>query len=149
MANLVKWDPIEDLSLWSRNLDSFFREFLEFPEFFEEEDYPSPPVESFRHNGSFVVRVELPGVNPTDVHLKAEEGCLTIEGERKRAENIPEDSFLREELWYGQFKRTLPLPEGVKIDEMKAKYQNGILEITAPIDRHYLPRKIEVEVQNN
>jgi HSP20 family molecular chaperone IbpA len=42
-----------------------------------------------------------------------------------------------------------PSRREVKIDEMKAKYQNGILEITAPIDRHYLPRKIEVEVQNN
>lgn len=64
MANLVKWDPVRDLSFFSRNPDSFFREFMEFPEFFDEEDYPSPPVESFRHNGSFVVRVQLPGVNP-------------------------------------------------------------------------------------
>ncbi len=149
MANLVKWDTLKDLSLVSRNLDSFSRDFMEFPEFLEENDYPSPPIETFRHNGSFVVKVELPGVNPNDVHLKAEEGYLTIEGERKRTETIPESSFLREEMWYGPFKRTLPLPEGVKIDEMKAKYQNGILEITAPIDSRYLPKKIEVEVKNN
>lgn len=107
------------------------------------------PVESFRHNGRFVVKVDLPGVNPKDVHLTAEQGRLTVEGERKRAEEIPENSVIRGELCYGSFRRSLAIPEGVKTEEIKAKYQDGILEITAPMEEHHLPKKIEVEVQKS
>ncbi|NWF53616.1 MAG: Hsp20/alpha crystallin family protein [Syntrophaceae bacterium] len=146
MANLMKWDPIKDLAELSWDLDRFFRDFMETSGFSEEEIYSSPPVESFRRNGSFVVKVELPGVSPQDVQLNAGQGCLTIEGERKREKDIPEESWVRQELWYGQFRRTIPIPEGVKTDEIQAKYHDGILEITAPIDEHYLPKKIEVEV---
>jgi HSP20 family protein len=115
-----------------------------------EEDYCAcPAVESFRHNGSFVIRVDLPGVNPRDVHLTADQGCLTIEGERKRSEEIEEGSFLRDEVCYGSFRRSLAIPEGVKAEQIKAKYHDGILEITAPVEEEYLPKKIEVEVQKS
>ncbi len=149
MNALVRWNPVRDLMNFSWDLDRFFGDFMEEPEFLEEDRYSSPPVESFQRDGHFVVRVELPGVNLPDVHLIAEEGCLTIEGERKREEGIPQSSLVRDELWYGQFRRTVPIPEGVKTDQIKAKYRDGILEITVPVDEHYLPKKIEVEVQEN
>ncbi len=149
MNALMRWNPVKDLMKSSWGLDPFFRDFMDEPGFFEEDRYSCPPVESFHQDGRFVVKVELPGVDPKDVNLKAEEGFLTIEGERRRAEDVPENSFVRDELWYGPFKRTVPIPEGVKTDEIKAKYRDGILEITAPVDEHYLPKKIEVEVQEN
>ena len=147
MASLIRWSPMRDLMKLGWNLDHFFRDFMEPTEISEEGYCASPPVESFRHNGSFVVRVDLPGVNPKDVHLTAEQGFLTIEGERKKAEEISEDSVIQDELCYGSFRRSLAIPEGVKTEEMKAKYHDGILEITAPMEAHSLPKKIEVEVQ--
>jgi len=149
MASLIRWSPMRDLLKLSWNLDHFFRDFMEPTEVSEEGYCPVPPVESFRHNGSFVVKVDLPGVNPKDVHLTAEEGFLTIEGERKKAEEVPENSVIRDELCYGSFRRSLAIPEGVKTEEIKAKYHDGILEITAPMEEHYLPRRIEVEVQKS
>jgi len=131
------------------NMDRFFRDFMEPAEFSEEGYCISPPVESFRHNGSFVVRVDLPGVNPRDVHLSADPGKLTIEGERKRSSEIGEDSLLRDELCYGSFRRSVEIPDGVKIDQIKAKYHDGVLEITAPVGEEHLPKKIEVEIQKN
>ena len=149
MGSLIKWDPIRDLMRLNWNFDQLFREFMEPREIGEEGYCISPPVESFRHNGSFVGRVDLPGVNPKDVHLTADEGCLTIEGERKRAEEIQESSLMRDELCYGSFRRRLALPDGVKTEQIKAKYQDGILEISAPMEEHSLPKKIEVEVQKS
>jgi HSP20 family protein len=147
MANLIRWDPLRDFFSLNWDLDQFFRESMEPTEMTDEGYCTSPPVESFRHNGSFVVRVDLPGVNPKDVHLTAEQGFLTIEGERKKAEEIPENSVIRDELCYGSFRRSLSIPEGVKTEEIKAQYHDGILEITAPMEEHSLPRRIEVEVQ--
>ncbi len=149
MASLIRWSPMGELLKLGWNLDHFFRDFMEPTEISEEGYCASPPVESFRHNGSFVVKVDLPGVNPKDVHLTAEQGFLTLEGERKKAEEIPEDSVIRDELCYGSFRRSLALPEGVKTEEIKAKYHDGILEITAPMEGHYLPRRIEVKVQKS
>ena len=149
MASLIRWDPGRDFFGLILDFDQFFREFMEPMENAQEGYCSSPRVESFRHNGSFVVRVDLPGVNPKDVHLTADQGLLTIEGERKKAEELPEDSVIRDELCYGSFRRSLALPEGVKTGEIKAKYQDGILEITAPIEEHYLPRRIEVEIQQS
>ena len=152
MANLMRWSPFRDLMKVSQNMDQLFREFMgqefmEPMEIFEEGDCASPPLESFRHNGSFVVRMDLPGVNPKEVHLTADQGCLTIEGERQRGGEIEESSLLRDEVCYGSFRRSVAIPDGVKTDQMKAKYHDGVLEITAPVDEEFLPKKIEVEIQ--
>jgi len=148
MASLIKWNPFRDLQRLNWNFDQFFRDFMAPEEMEEGEEYRvSPPVESYRHNGSFVMKVELPGVNPQDVHLTVDQGRLTIEGERKRGEEVRENTLFQDEICYGAFRRTLDIPEGLKSDEIKAKYHDGILEITAPVEEQYLPRKIEVEVQ--
>ena len=149
MATLIRWRPMRDLMDFRWDTDRFFEDFLEPAEFSEEGYCISPPVESFRHNGSFVVRVDLPGVNPEDVHLTAAQGRLTIEGERRRSSEIGEDSLLWDELCYGSFRRSVEIPDGVKTDQIKAKYHDGVLEITAPVGEEPLPKKIEVEIQKN
>jgi HSP20 family protein len=149
MANLIRWSPMRDILRWDRGLDEFFGDLMGPLEVGDESSCVCPRVESFRRNGSYVVRVDLPGVNPKDVHLTAENGCLTIEGERKREEGIEESSVLHDEFCYGAFKRSMAIPEGVKAEEIKARYHDGILEITAPMEEHYLPKRIEVEVQKS
>lgn len=149
MATLIRWSPMRDLMDLGWNRDRFFLDFMEPAESSEGGDYISPPLESFRHNGSFVVRVDLPGVNPRDVRLTAEKGMLTIEGARKRSNEIGEDALLRDELCYGSFRRSVALPDGVKTDQMKARYHDGVLEITAPVGEEHLPKRIEVETQKS
>ena len=149
MAMLIRWNPSRDLMDWGWNIDEFLRDFLEPTEFFEKGYCTSPPVESFRHNGSFVVRVDLPGVNPRDLHLTADQGSLTIQGERKRGSEIGEDARLRDELCYGSFRRSVEIPDGVKTDQIRAKYHDGVLEITAPVGEEHLPKKIEVEIHKS
>jgi len=51
---------------------------------------------------------------------------------------------LHEEISYGKFERTFTLPEGVDTDKLTAEYQNGVLEITAPVAAAALPRRIEI-----
>jgi len=149
MASLIRWSPMRDIMKWNWDVDEFFRDFMEPMEILEESSCVCPRVESYRHNGSFVVRVDLPGINPKDVHLTVDQGCLTIEGERKRAEEIGENALMHGEVCYGSFKRSMAIPEGVKAEEIKAKYHDGVLEITAPVEEKFLPKKIEVEIQKS
>jgi HSP20 family protein len=151
MASLIHWNPMRDLRKLNEDLNRYFGRFME--EFGEqgetrEDGYCSaPPAESFRHNGAFVVKMDLPGVDPKDVHLSVEEGCLTVEGERKRPAGIEEGTVWEEEVCYGPFRRSMQVPQGINAEQMQAKYHDGILEITAPVEEKYLPRKIEVLVE--
>jgi HSP20 family protein len=149
MANVIRWSPFRDLSRIDWGLDSLFQDFVESWEISEEDSCACPRMESFRQNGSYVVRVDLPGVNPKDIHLTFDQGCLTIEGERKRSKEEEKTSMIEDELCYGSFMRSTTIPKGVKAEEMKAKYHDGVLEITAPMDEHFLPKKIEVEVEKS
>jgi HSP20 family protein len=145
MASLMKWSPMSDMMRFGLNFDPFFREFLQ-PEEAMEAGYCTPPaVESYRHNGSYVIRMDLPGISPKDVHLTFQDGYLTVEGERKRHQEIDAESIMRDEVCYGSFRRTLHIPEGIKGDMIKARYHEGVLEVTAPLEGKFVPKKIEVE----
>ena len=83
-------------------------------------------VEEFMREGSFVVRAEIPGIDPDkDVEVSVADGMLTIHGER-REEHTQER---RSEFIYGSFLRTIPLPKGVDASSVKASYRDGILEV--------------------
>jgi len=70
---------------------------------------------------------------------------LTISGERKKVETKKEVSHHHREFTYGAFERTLPLPEGVDVEKLVAEFNNGVLEINAPLVAAALPRRIEVK----
>lgn len=90
-------------------------------------------VDEFHENGTLVIRAELPGIDPEkDVDLTVSDGMLHIEAERREEEKAEEKGYVRRELRYGSFSRTLPLPEGVSDADIKADYANGILEVRIP-----------------
>jgi HSP20 family protein len=87
-------------------------------------------VNEYRDGEDLVVRAELPGIDPDrDVELSVADGMLHIEAQRREEETVDEKGFMRRELHYGRFARTLPLPEGVTESDIKASYRDGILEI--------------------
>lgn len=87
-------------------------------------------IEEFTKNGSFVIRAELPGIDPDkNVHVNVKDGLLTIEG--KREEHSESDH--RSEFFYGRFMRTLTLPSGADEKGIQATYSDGILEVTIPL----------------
>ena len=87
----------------------------------------------------------LPGINPNDVRLNLQGNTLTVSAERKERRETKEVNYLQREFSYGAFERTLTLPEGVEADKLNAEYQNGLLEISAPITSAALPRRIEIK----
>ena len=98
-------------------------------------------VEDFIRNGSYVVRAELPGVDPDkDIELTVEGDYLTIHGERR--EETHEKN--RSEFRYGSFSRSLRMPAGVEAGAIKATYDDGILEVVVPMAEEKSPTHIPV-----
>lgn len=154
MSSLIRWRPsLEWMSLrpfdrlgdW--DLEEFWEDFRE-PVSKKEVSWV-PRVESYEKDGNYVIKADLPGVEAKDVQITVENGCLTIQGERRMDKEVKEKEVRRRELFYGSFLRTMTVPKGVKTEQVKAKYHDGVLEITAPMEKKALPKKIEVEVEKN
>jgi hypothetical protein len=82
------------------------------------------------------------GAEEEDVKVEVTDGYLTISGERKREEEEKKDDFYRCEREYGSFYRAVPLPEGAKLEDVKATFAGGVLEVSVP-----LPAKAEATVR--
>ena len=84
-------------------------------------------------DNNLVVRAELPGLSNDDVKVKMTDEGLVIQGERKREREEKGEGWYRSERSYGQFYRLIPLPEGVNAEQAKARFENGVLEVSIPI----------------
>jgi HSP20 family molecular chaperone IbpA len=90
---------------------------------------PFVRVEDFVEEGTYVLRAEMPGIDPDkDLALSIQDNLLTIRGERREEEKDKH----RHEFHYGAFTRTVQLPSGVKPEDVTATYVDGILEVRIP-----------------
>jgi HSP20 family protein len=92
----------------------------------------APQVETMRRGDRFVVRADLPGINKDDVNVEVDNDVLSISGERRSEQRDEREGFFRSERSYGSFYRAIPLPEAVSADQVEAKFNDGVLEISLP-----------------
>jgi HSP20 family protein len=102
-----------------------------------------PRIETYRKNNEYVVRLDLPGVDPKDVEVHAEGNVVTISGER-RTEEKGQDY---QETPYGKFQRTLTLPQGLETDKIAARCEHGVLEIRVPLPAQLSGRRIPIQIE--
>jgi HSP20 family protein len=107
----------------------------------------SPRIEAFQKGDRFIVRAELPGLKKDDVQVEVTEDAITIHGERQEQRDEEREGYYHTEREYGQFYRTIPLPEGVITDSAQATFNNGVLEISmqAPPAEATRGRRIEIK----
>ncbi|MEV0283552.1 Hsp20/alpha crystallin family protein [Kribbella sp. NPDC050820] len=87
-------------------------------------------IEEFTEDGKYVVRAELPGMDPAkDIKVEVANGMLTIAATRQQEEH----DGSRSEFHYGSLIRRVMLPDGADEGAVVAKYAAGILEVTVPI----------------
>jgi HSP20 family protein len=101
-------------------------------------------MDAYRHGDSFVVNLDLPGVDPNSIDLTVERNSLTISAER-HWEPVEGDQIIASERRQGSFTRQLLLGDGLDADRIHASYENGVLTVTIPVAESAQPRKIEVE----
>jgi HSP20 family protein len=89
-----------------------------------------PTTDIFARGEELVIRVELAGVRPEDVDVALSNGVLTISGERRSELDDEEVSYYVRERFYGVFRRTMTLPEGIDQSEISAGFKNGMLQVT-------------------
>lgn len=105
---------------------------------------PEIRVEEFIEDGQYMVRAEIPGVDPEkEVEITVIDGTLKIHVERSEEKREKAHS----EFHYGRLMRSMTLPPGAMEDSAVAKYTNGILEISFKLGEPQKPgRRIAIEV---
>ena len=137
-----EWHPLLDLR---REVDHLFDEFTSslpfgrrkfdpesfrlFPRF---HDVTMPAVDVVEEDRRFEITAELPGLSEKDIEVSMSDQSLTIKGEKKQEKEEKKKDFYLSERYYGAFRRTFSLPEGVDSDKIDATFKDGILTINLP-----------------
>jgi HSP20 family protein len=104
-----------------------------------------PAAEGRLEDGTYIIQLALPGVDPKAVGVSVMDNVLSIKGERKADHDATGKDYFVREVAYGAFQRDFALPEGVDAEHVVAKYSNGMLEVRVPSPRAATPRMIEVK----
>ena len=105
----------------------------------------SPAVDIKENESEIALDLELPGLAPEDVELTAENGVLTVRGEKKSQRKEGEENrYHIVERSYGSFLRTFQLPQGIDEEQIKAEFDNGVLSIHIPKAALPQPKRIQI-----
>ena len=146
---LTQRNPSNEMERIHRDMDSFFDSFFSMkPSTLFDADWV-PSVDVTEENGEIRVKAEMPGLEEKDINVTIENGILSISGEKKeeKKEEDKERNYILSERSFGSFKRQIRLPDDVKSGDVKAKFRNGVLEITLPRDEKAQPKKIQIQVK--
>jgi HSP20 family protein len=145
-------DPFAMLKQMAAELDRAFDEPFRFawPAFRalepREEVEWLPKVEVMEKDNRLLTKIDLPGMKKEDVKVEVTDGYLAISGERKREAEEKKGEYFRSEREYGSFYRAVPLPEGVKLEDVKATFTDGVLEVSVPLPAKVEPKVRKVEI---
>ncbi len=150
MVRLMVRDPWRDFGTLQDRINRLFDQTLKtfHPEGEEELERGTwvPAVDIHETDESFVVKADLPGMNKEDIQIDIKDSTLTLKGEKKFEEKVSKDNYIRVERTYGTFIRSFTLPQNVDSDKIKAKYKDGVLELTLPKKEEAKPKQIKVDV---
>jgi len=137
-------DPIR---LFQREMDQVLQRFLgEVPEGAGNGLTAwAPRVDVEENDKQFLIKADLPGVDPKDVEITVAENSLILRGQKKEEREEKKKDYRMVERFEGQFYREIPLPRGVDTDKIQATTANGVLTITIPKKAEAQPKKIAVQ----
>jgi HSP20 family protein len=104
-----------------------------------------PPMNVFEAKEGAVIVAEVPGLDPGKIELGCHGRTLSIRGERKPREIGNAIGFHRRERSFGEFSRSLQLPEDYDLQRAEAKYENGLLLVRVPKAESAKPRQITIQ----
>jgi len=103
-----------------------------------------PSVDIQETDDSFVLKADLPGVEPDKIDVSMEDGILTIQGSRDSETSEKKQGYQRFERVTGKFLRRFTLPDTANGERISAATRDGVLEVSIPKQERIKPRKIDV-----
>jgi len=150
MNALTRWNQLRELEALHRGLSGLFSRPPALGTESQEEPLAvaewAPLVDISEDDQEYLIKAELPEVKREDVKVTAEEGTLTIMGERKFAKDDKSKKYHRVERAYGSFGRSFSLPDDVSPAKVSAEFKDGVLTVHLAKTEKARPQQIEVKV---
>jgi HSP20 family protein len=145
---LVRWEPVRELSSLQSEMNRVFNTFFDTPSGANGGGLRRwvPSMDLVETDEHFVLRADLPGLSEGDVSIELEDNVLTVAGERKAEHEDKKEGFYRMERSFGQFRRSLTLPDGVDADGIAATFDKGVLEVRIPKPEERKPRRVAIQL---
>ena len=103
------------------------------------------PLVDIKEQGDKVsIHAELPGVKKEDINIELKDGMLTISGEKRDQKTEKTDKYHRVERSFGKFSRSMAVPKQVTEEQIKANFDNGVLEVSSPRPQEKQTKRIKV-----
>jgi HSP20 family protein len=104
-----------------------------------------PKVDIVDRDDEVFIKAELPGIDKKDIEVSMTDNTITIKGSSRKEEKEEKGDYYRCEITQGAFSRSLSLPATVNIDKSKAKFKDGVLELTLPKTEQAKRRNIKID----
>ncbi len=160
---MVIWGPFRDFRCMERNIDKMFDEFwtgkvragreLPAPERARllperEKGFTAlATADLVDKKDSLLIRAEIPGVAKDNIKVNVTEDRVDVSAKLERKKEEEEENYYCYERTYGAWQRSFSLPETVKSEQAKAKYQDGVLEITLPKTEEKKGKNVELKIE--
>ena len=145
---LIRWEPVTELNTIQNEMNRLFNTFFDQPAPAGRGSAPSrrwvPAMDLVETADHYVLRADLPGLSDDDINIQLEDNVLTISGERKTQHEPDEEGYYRIERAFGNFARSLTLPDGVNPDGVEARFERGVLEVRIPKPEQKKPRQVQI-----
>lgn len=144
--------PRDIFSAMRDEMDNMFERFEtgwpSFPALFRRRgEFTAPDLDVRENTNSIIIEVELPGVEEKDVSVTLANGVLTIKGEKKQAKEEKGENYYLCERDFGSFERAIRLPETVDDAKVEAKFDKGVLKITAAKKPEAVKAERKIEIK--
>ena len=149
----VQPGELSPLSALRADVDRLFEAFVREP--FGAIDWPfgrgdkwTPRVDITQSDQEITVRAEVPGIAPEDLDVTVSGQQLILSGEKREATKHEDKDVCHAESRYGSFRRSIPLPETVDPQQVRAEYANGILTVHLTKSPAATPQRIDVKLKD-
>ena len=143
MTTLVRWEPFRELATLQTDMSRLMNSVLAGGDETSNRSWV-PAVDVWERDYELVYAFDLPGIPEDKISIELDAGALTVSGERERAEETTEKNFYRFERRFGNFSRTVGLPQGVNEESIRADYHEGVLEVHVKKPEQPKPRRISI-----
>ncbi len=149
-TTITRWDPNQEFAGLRHAMDRLFdQSFGRIPAFRGGDELGASTLglDIFETGAEYVVKAAIPGIDPKDVEISVEDDVLTIRGETRKENEESNENWIRQELSYGSFQRSLRLPPTVEAEKAQATFEHGMLKLTLPKRAEARARSIKITPQ--
>ncbi|HEY9604671.1 MAG TPA: Hsp20/alpha crystallin family protein [Allocoleopsis sp.] len=132
---LVRWQPFREVESLQRQMNHLFDQLMASDDEGSIMGSPMtfmPAAEMHETPDEIKLRIEVPGIEASDLDVNVATEAVSISGDRKSEIKHEDKGMSRSEFRYGRFQRIIPLPTRIQNDKVQAEFKNGVLCLTLP-----------------